>query len=360
MVSALVLGGCGFIGRHLVLYLVENKLVEKIKIADKNLREISWLTPEQKKVIDTVDYVQADLSTEAGRTKAFGDENWDYVFNCAGESRLGLNEEVYMERVLELSLKCGELAALKGCKGFVEISDARVYKPKKSPAVEDSKIEPWTIISKMKYEAEKSLSSVKNLNLVIIRPVLVYGVSDLLSITPRIVIGAVYKTLKEKMKLLWTENLSLNTVHVKDVVAAIWHVKDKTGEVFNLADSSYTTQETISRIVSEIFNVEHGYHGSVISNTAAAVGGKTLAKTINSKHMAPWSELCRAENIESTPLSPFIDEVLLKNNNLLVDGRKITSTGFTYKYPEITKDLCLEILEGYIQLGVFPKSVLED
>jgi nucleoside-diphosphate-sugar epimerase len=64
MVSALVLGGCGFIGRHLVLYLVENKLVEKIKIADKNLREISWLTPEQKKVIDTVDYVQADLSTE--------------------------------------------------------------------------------------------------------------------------------------------------------------------------------------------------------------------------------------------------------------------------------------------------------
>jgi hypothetical protein len=39
---------------------------------------------------------------------------------------------------------------------------------------------------------------------------------------PRIVIAALYKHLNEKMKLLWTPTMKMNTVHVSDVVAAMW------------------------------------------------------------------------------------------------------------------------------------------
>lgn len=38
---------------------------------------------------------------------------------------------------------------------------------------------------------------------------------------PRLIIGAVYRHLKEEMSLLWTKDLKLNTVHVKDVVKKI-------------------------------------------------------------------------------------------------------------------------------------------
>lgn len=54
--------------------------------------------------------------------------------------------------------------------------------------------------------------------------------------------GAVYKHLNEEMKLLWTKELRINTVHVEDVSRALWHllVKGKAGEVYNLSDSGDT------------------------------------------------------------------------------------------------------------------------
>lgn len=122
-----------------------------------------------------------------------------------------------------------------------------------------------------------SLSS--RLNLVILRPAVVYGVgamgglskssetvstrhstrflvltywrvvssSVFLRVAPRLICGRVYKHLDKKMEFLWTENLSINTVHVNDVSRAIWHTANwyatngKQGSViFNLADTNST------------------------------------------------------------------------------------------------------------------------
>jgi len=40
------------------------------------------------------------------------------------------------------------------------------------------------------------------LNYVILRPAIVYGVADRLGLTPRLIVGAVYGHLKEKMKVI--------------------------------------------------------------------------------------------------------------------------------------------------------------
>lgn len=44
------------------------------------------------------------------------------------------------------------------------------------------------------------------------------------------------------MKFLWSADLKLNTVHVRDVCAAVWHLCEKgtTGEIYNLSDKSQT------------------------------------------------------------------------------------------------------------------------
>jgi nucleoside-diphosphate-sugar epimerase len=44
------------------------------------------------------------------------------------------------------------------------------------------------------------------------------------------------------MKFLWAEDLKINTVHVRDVCSAIWHLcqKGNQGDIFNLADKTDT------------------------------------------------------------------------------------------------------------------------
>jgi ribosome biogenesis protein Nip4 len=68
-------------------------------------------------------------------------------------------------------------------------------------------------------------------------------------IAPRLVIGRVYKYLNEKMKFLWSKDLKLNTVHVRDVSNASWHLAEwyvdnhEQGTdvpIFNLADKQDT------------------------------------------------------------------------------------------------------------------------
>jgi nucleoside-diphosphate-sugar epimerase len=66
--SVLILGGVGFIGRHLVSYLVENNLVSKIRVADKVLPATAYLNPQHKKAFEDpkVEFKQANL-VNAGR-----------------------------------------------------------------------------------------------------------------------------------------------------------------------------------------------------------------------------------------------------------------------------------------------------
>lgn len=43
------------------------------------------------------------------------------------------------------------------------------------------------------------------------------------------------------MELLWSAGLHINTVHVKDVARAMWELKDKAGETYNLVDHSHSS-----------------------------------------------------------------------------------------------------------------------
>ena len=47
------------------------------------------------------------------------------------------------------------------------------------------------------------------------------------------------------MKLLWTEDLKMNTVHVSDVARGLWFLGQhggENGEVYNMVDSGMTSE----------------------------------------------------------------------------------------------------------------------
>eukprot|EP00056_Hartaetosiga_gracilis_P004308 m.73891 g.73891 ORF g.73891 m.73891 type:complete len:187 (+) comp11785_c0_seq3:77-637(+) len=163
--SVLILGGAGFIGRHLVVHLVENDLVSRIRVADKAILQTSYLTERQQTAFEKVEFVQANLANDTSVEKAFtgGDnsEPFDYVFNCAAMTKYGQGEAVYREHVYTITMKCAKKAVETGCKRFIEVSTAQVYDAGKKPSSEEGKIKPWTDLAKMKRLGEEELGTIE-------------------------------------------------------------------------------------------------------------------------------------------------------------------------------------------------------
>jgi len=360
--NVLVLGGMGFIGRNMVQYLVENNLANKIRGVDKVLPSTANLGAGHAPAFESanVEFMQANLTSAAGMKKAFtpaeGDAKFDIVFNLAAETKYGQTEEVYAEKVLGLSKKAGEQAVECGVSKFIEVSTAQVYAEGKKPSGTDAKINPWTNLAKYKLQAENELKGINGLPLIIVRPAIVYGPGDVSGISPRIIIAAVYKHLNEKMKFLWSGDLRMSTVHVRDCCEALWIISQKgqTGAVYNLADKNDTTQEKINKQLESIFGIKTGFFGAVISS-AAKLKLKAVTEEINDKHLKPWSDLCKQVGIVNTPLTPYIDQELLYNNAFSVDGSGVESLGFTYKHPNVTEDLIREQIDYYVNQNLFPQ-----
>jgi len=309
-----------------------------------------------------VEFKQGNLTSAVSIEKMFdlGDDQFNYVFNLAAETKYSQTDEVYREKVFDLSVKCATEGAKRNVDRYVEMSTAQIYEPGKKASSENSTCKPWTGIGNYKLKAEESLRGINGLKLNIVRPAIVYGPGDVYGLSPRLICGAVYRHLGEKMKFLWGSDLRINTVHVRDVCKALWHIATRcpVGEVYNLVDKSDSSQGSINKHLEAIFKIKTSFMGGVVSNVAK-LNMKVATEEINDKHLRPWSELCKKEEILNTPLTPYLDQELLYNNSLSVDGSKIESTGFSYDHPNVTEELVREQVNYYVSQNLFPAAVLK-
>ncbi|XP_076064500.1 dTDP-D-glucose 4,6-dehydratase isoform X2 [Oratosquilla oratoria] len=344
--KVLVLGGCGFIGRHIVSELVEDENVEKVCIVDKVPPQIAWLNVYHTTTFSNkkVSFKSANLINPGSCESSFGDTEWDWVINAAGETKSGQVDAVFKEGIQKLSINCAKNAAARGAKVYIEISSGQMGASEKIPNKEDSTCNPWTLTAKYKLLAEEEIKSIPNLNWIILRLPIVYGPGDRQGITPRLVIGAVYHHLGEIMKLLWDENLKINTVHVTDVSrAVVWLSKrGKTGQIYNVVDECNTTQGYITNIISNIFNINHEYIGNILS-TVAKTDIEGLISEINEKHLAPWAALCSVGGVDNTPLSPYLHQEAIMKEHLHLDGSKLRKEGFKYNVPKPSQEKLMEL-----------------
>lgn len=390
--NVLILGGNGFIGRNLAEFLVQNNYASKLRVADKVLPQTAYLTPSQLSYFQSgessdsnapssearIEFKQCNLSNKAHIERAFGpvDSNaegyihWDLVVNLAAETKFGQPADAYKQFVFELSMKCIEASKERKVGRYIEMSTAQVYDASKKPSKEtDTNLKPWTQLAQFKLNVENELKklSSEELNWVLLRPSLVYGISDVAGLMPRVTCGAIYKHTDQKMKFLWSGDLKTNTVNVADVVKAIYHVGRKeawseipSGSVFNLSDKGDTDQKRICKILEEIFGIKTGFHGSITSSLAK-IKLAELADEANDGHLGPWSELTNAKGIDASkgPLTPYIDKELLYNNPLSVDGSAIEKTGFEYSVKELTTAEVQKCIDHYVALGFFPDMTKE-
>ncbi|CAH0553088.1 unnamed protein product [Brassicogethes aeneus] len=358
--TVLILGGCGFVGRNLVSYLINNDLASAIRVVDKVPPQVAWLNENELNYFNNeIVYQSANLINPESCKNAFKtDSKWDFVINCAGETKSGHTDPVYNEGILKLSLNCANEAANHNVKHYIELSSGNMYSNEKTPLKEDAAVEPWTMVAKWKKKVEEQLNDIPNLKYTILRVPIVYGIGDKTGLTPRLMAASIYKHMGETMKLLWSADLKINTVHVLDVCRAIWFVlnrEDTIGQIFNVVDDADSTQGSISSLLKELFNIKIEYYGSIISSLVDLVGA---ADDANDKHVLPWAEACRKDNVENTPLTPHMDHEMLLHKHLRLDGSKLKKLGFQLDVPCPTVEQFRKILNDFVKLRIFPQSLL--
>jgi len=160
------------------------------------------------------------------------------------------------------------------------------------------------------------------------------------------------------MKLLWGGQLKINTVHVIDVVHALWYLvkSGEVGKVYNLADKNDTDQEKVNQILEKIFSIKTGYKSKITSQLATKVSMSAVTEEVNSRHIDPWALICKETGISYSRLSPYLDEELLYNNDLCVDGSAIEKGGFIYEYPLLTEKAIRDVIDEYVVAEWFPKN----
>lgn len=104
---------------------------------------------------------------------------WDYVFNCAAETRLGKCDAVYEEGIYKLSLNCIHEAIAQNVCRYIEFSSANMLSSDRKSISEKCEKKPWTKLAEEKARVEEELENCSNeLNYTILRLPLVYGTSD--------------------------------------------------------------------------------------------------------------------------------------------------------------------------------------
>lgn len=365
--TVVILGGCGFIGRNFVEHLIENDLVSKVRVIDKVAPELAWLNDKQKKLFQNplIEFMSGNLIHPSTCDLIFLNSEdapnltWEYVINCAAETRPGLADEIYKEGIYKLSVNCATAAARYGILKYVEISSGEISSSQKHACKESDPPQPWSSIAKYKCQVEKALYEIPGLNYTIVRPSIVYGKSDRHNIAPRLVMCAIYQHLGETLQLFGGKSLPLNTIHITDLNRAIWHLLTELPpsriyrEIFHVVDNSNTNQDGLMSILCDLFSIKHDYINSIASSLCQLdLAG--LVHEINDKHLAPWTSLLRKHNIDNTPLTPYIVAEMLNLKPVHLDGSKLRDTGFQLQVPTLRRDKLEEILNDYKEMGLFP------
>lgn len=321
----LVTGACGFVGSHMVDFLLSKGHTVRATDLKAKSHVANRLGTE---------FIKADLTRKETLKSLF--ENVDYVFHIAAIFDYWAPWEILYKVNVEGTKNLCETALDFDIKSMVIWSSGAVYGvPKQVPVKETDKTAPVNKYEKSKALQEKvalKFYEENGLPIVILRPASIYG--------PRSKYGTailLFLLAKGWLRAILGDGKSRPAlVHVRDVVGAAYFLHDKReaiGEIFNIADDSkYTVEELL---------------------LAAA---KTLNVKIYRIHIPMWilnllaslSE-CYAKITGKRPLIER-DAIRYLTYDSLMDNSKIKSLGYKLVYPDALIGL-KETIDWYKRAG---------
>ena len=117
----------------------------------------------------------------------------------------------------------------------------------------------------------------------------------------------------------------------------------------------------MSKIIQEAFNIDTGFHGTIIS-AFARLNLDHVVDDVNDETLDPWADLQTKAGISpTTPLSHFMEKELLKDssksNNVAHPVYEALQYSFLfcrYLHPQLNKVEIQRVIESYRTMGWWP------
>jgi nucleoside-diphosphate-sugar epimerase len=242
---AVVTGANGFIGSHLVDYLLSKNFTVRCII--RKTSDIRWLKNKNLELFD------CGLKDKEGLRKAF--KNAHYVFHVAGVVK-SKNKEGYFEGNVETTKTLLEVAEENSTsiKRFLVVSSQTVTGPAHDgkPVNEETSCNPLTTYGKSKLEQEKLVLSFKEkFPVTICRAPAVYGERDT-------EIFIYFQTFNKGLTTkIGFDKKILSLIHVADLVEGFYlaAVSDKSkGQIYFISSEKFYSWDEVGAITSKVLN----------------------------------------------------------------------------------------------------------
>jgi len=131
-----------------------------------------------------------------------------------------------------------------------------------------------------------------------------------------------------------------------------------TAPVFHITDDSDSTQESTSKIISNVFGIKSAFQGS-LANQLAKMKFSDIVEDVNEVHMEEWTKIIINANppVPSTPLTPYAQPYQLEKHGSALDNEKIKKIlGYKLKYPTFNEDTVKQSIEIFRQEGIWPNT----
>ena len=242
---AVVTGANGFVGSHLVDYLLEKKY--EVRCLVRKSSDLKWLKGKDVKIFD------CGLLDIEGMNKAFKDAA--YIFHVAGVVK-SKTPEGYFKGNVDTTKALLEAALLNAStiKKIVIVSSLTVAGPALNgePKTEDSECVPITTYGRSKLAQEKLAQSyMDRLPITICRAPAVFGERD----TEIFIFFQTYN--RGLMTTIGFDKKILSLIHVTDLVEGFYlaSTNDKSsGQIYFISSEKFYTWDEVGDVTSEVMN----------------------------------------------------------------------------------------------------------
>lgn len=254
MTKSLVTGGAGFIGAHVVNYLLETNN-EVVVLDDLSGGFIENINPKAK-------FIKGSINDYALLEQVFAEEKFDYVYHLAAYAAEGLSHFIkrfnYNNNVIG-SINLINLSVIHKVKCFVFTSSIAVYGKGQLPMREDMVPMPEDPYGIAKYSVEMDLKTTHEmfgLNYIIFRPHNVYGEFQNIGDKYRNVVGIFMNQLMQSKPLTvfgdGTQTRAFSYIgDVAPYIANSVNIKEAYNEVFNIGgDIEYTVNDLAQEVMN--------------------------------------------------------------------------------------------------------------